>query len=224
MSDFGKDFLGGFSADTAFPGITDPLIQDGLQFFQGRFLACSASGFCFVRRVLDSDAAVNDIGLMMRKESAGLVMYRRRDAVLEVFLAHPGGPFWKNKDLGAWTVPKGEIEPGSDRLSTAQREFQEETGIQPVPPFHALGSITQKAGKKVYAWAFEFDGEPPVIRSNLVQMEWPPKSGKFISIPEIDRAEFFRMAEARLKINPAQAAFLGRLTEFLDRKEGSQSA
>ena len=142
-------------------------------------------------------------------------MYRVRGGVLEVLLAHPGGPFWKKKDEGAWTIPKGEIESGCDPLSEACREFQEETGIQPAPPFRALGSIVQKSGKTVHGWAFQGDCDPVAIRSNMAEIEWPARSGKKMLVPEIDRAEFFTVEEAAKKINPAQTPFLKALAEIV---------
>ena len=147
-----------------------------------------------------------------RKRSAGLLMYRRRAGIVEVFLAHPGGPFWAKKD--AWTIPKGEYDDSEGPLDAARREFQEETGFTARGPFLPLGEIRQASGKLVIAWAFEGDCDPDCIQSNTYQMEWPPKSGKFVPCPEVDRAEFFRMAEARKKINPAQVALL----EELERK------
>jgi predicted NUDIX family NTP pyrophosphohydrolase len=160
---------------------------------------------------------------LMKKESAGLVMFRIREGTLEVFLAHPGGPFWKNKDAGAWSIPKGEVEEGEDVLATAKREFAEEIGVAPREPFYPLGSITQKSGKTVHAWAFEGDCDPNEIRCNTIEIEWPPKSGKKMTIPEIDRAEFFTLREASEKLNPAQVALLLPLekvhpTEFLKSK------
>jgi predicted NUDIX family NTP pyrophosphohydrolase len=144
----------------------------------------------------------------MARISAGLLMYRVRDEQIEFLLAHPGGPFWKARDIGAWTIPKGEIEPGEDPLMAAQREFQEEVGVKPCGPFVALKPIVQKSGKIVHAWAFEGDCDTTCITSNTFQMEWPPDSGRFRACPEVDRAEFFRIREARLKINPAQVPFL----------------
>ena len=146
--------------------------------------------------------------------SAGLLLYRRRGENLEVFLAHPGGPFFKNKDDGHWTIPKGEIEKQDDRFATALREFHEEVGIliDPKSNFIDLGSIRQKGGKVVHAWAVE--GDCPAghcLKSNTFQMEWPPKSGKLQSFPEIDRAEFFDMDIARKKIKSTQIPFLERL-------------
>ena len=144
----------------------------------------------------------------MAKISAGLLMYRVREGELEFLLAHPGGPFWKARDVGAWTVPKGEINHGESALDAAQREFEEEVGIKPCGPFLELKPIVQKGGKVVHAWAFEGDCDTTCIKSNMFQMEWPPRSGRFRTCPEVDRAEFFRIKEARRKINPAQVSFL----------------
>jgi predicted NUDIX family NTP pyrophosphohydrolase len=149
----------------------------------------------------------------VKKQSAGLIMFRIRDGILEVLLAHPGGPFWQKKDTSAWTIPKGEIENADNPLLTAQREFEEETGLKATGPFHPLGSVVQKSGKIIHAWAFYSDGDPSVIQSNMVEIEWPPRSGRKISIPEIDRAAFFNLREAREKLNPAQVPFLTRLAE-----------
>jgi len=156
----------------------------------------------------------------MKKESAGLLMYRMRDGKLEVLLVHPGGPWWHNKELGVWTIPKGEIEPGENALDAAQREFKEELGFEATGPFLPLGSIKQKAGKIVHAWAFCGDCNPTDIRSNLIRIEFPPRSGKEIEIPEIDRAEFFFMAEALQKINPAQMPLLEQVERKLLAKNG----
>jgi predicted NUDIX family NTP pyrophosphohydrolase len=152
------------------------------------------------------------------RASAGLLMYRQRGPVLEVLLAHPGGPFFKNKDDGHWTIPKGEIESQEESLSTAIREFREEIGIDidPSAKLIDLGSIRQKGGKAVSAWAVE--GDFPAghrLRSNVFKLEWPPRSGKFQEFPEIDRAEFFPVATAKAKINPAQIPFLDRLETAL---------
>lgn len=144
------------------------------------------------------------------KTSAGLLMYRRTTG-LEVLLVHPGGPFFRNKDAGAWTIPKGEIGPGEEPLAAAIREFTEETGLAPTSPFLSLPTIRQKAGKIVQAWAFEGDCDPATISSNTFEMEWPPRSGKRITVPEIDRAAFFDLDAARIKINPAQIEFLDEL-------------
>ena len=151
----------------------------------------------------------------MPRTSAGLLMFRRRDGALEVLLVHPGGPFWAKKDLGAWTIPKGELEKGEDALATAQREFEEETGIHPEGPFQPLGSITQKAGKVVHAWAFEGDCAAETIHSNTYKVEWPRGSGNWREFPEVDRAEWFRLNDARGKINPAQVPLLDHLVQMI---------
>ncbi len=147
----------------------------------------------------------------MAKRSAGLLMYRRKKGRLEVLLVHPGGPIWAKKDAGVWSIPKGEISPGEEELATAQREFEEETGVRPEGPFIELGEITQKSGKVVRAWAFEGEVDPRTLRSNTFTMEWPPRSGRKQEFPEVDRAEFFSLEEARKKINPAQAPLLDAL-------------
>jgi len=149
------------------------------------------------------------------KISAGLLMYRRRAGNLEVLLTHPGGPFWRNKDEGAWSVCKGETAPGEDLLAAAIREFEEETGIRPAGPFVELTPVRQKGGKIVHAWAVAGDCDPAQIRSNSFRLEYPPRSGLFQEFPEIDRAEFFSLDAARKKINPAQAAFLDELAAKL---------
>jgi predicted NUDIX family NTP pyrophosphohydrolase len=151
----------------------------------------------------------------MPRTCAGLLMFRRKGDAVEVLLVHPGGPFWAKKDLGAWTIPKGELEEGEDSLTTARREFQEETGIEPSGPFHPLGSIKQKAGKIVHAWAFEGDGAAETIQSNTIRMEFPPRSGQWSEFPEVDRAQWFRVDEARTRINPAQVALLGLLEQLI---------
>jgi len=143
--------------------------------------------------------------------SAGLLMYRLRDGQLQVLLAHPGGPYFKNKDDGAWTIPKGEVEPGEDLLETAKREFEEETGVTPVGPFTALAPIKQKGGKIVHAWAFQGDCQPATISSNTFTMEWPPKSGRRMEFPEIDRADFFDAVAARRKIKFGQEGLIDEL-------------
>ncbi len=148
--------------------------------------------------------------------SAGLLMFRRGSKSLEFLLAHPGGPFFRNKDDGVWTIPKGEVQPDEDFLTRAQIEFEEETGTKPSGNFVPLGSIKQKGGKTVHAWAFESDlPENFRLNSNTFQAEWPPRSGKFQEFPEVDRAEFFSEEVARQKINPAQIPFLDRLLENL---------
>ncbi|MGI9541745.1 MAG: NUDIX domain-containing protein [Cyclobacteriaceae bacterium] len=150
----------------------------------------------------------------MPKLSAGLLMYRIVESALEVFLVHPGGPFFKNKDDGWWTIPKGLVEEGEDALMAACREFQEETGIVSHPPFMSLGSIKQKGGKQVQAWGFlgqwlESDG----FISNTFEIEWPPRSGMKQSFPEINQARWFPEQEALIKINSAQAELIARLKE-----------
>ena len=154
----------------------------------------------------------------MIRTSAGLLMYRVKNGVLEVLLAHPGGPFFQHKDDGAWTIPKREPEAGEDLFSTAQRAFKEETGITPRGSFTPLRPIQQKGGKIVHAWAFEGDCDPSDIRSNLVVMEWPPNSGQKIEFPEIDRAAFFDLATARKKIKARQDALIDELAALLKRQ------
>ncbi len=151
--------------------------------------------------------------------SAGLLLFRRSSGGLEVFLAHPGGPFWEGRDLGAWTVPKGLVEKGEDPLAAAVREFQEETGIHPEGPFVHLGSVRQKAGKLVHAWAWEGEADPRRVRSNPMRAEWPRGSGRWLTFPEVDRCEWFDSHNARRKINPAQAELIDRLEAAL-RSDG----
>ena len=147
-----------------------------------------------------------------RDQSAGLLLFRRTSGKLEFFLAHPGGPFWKHKDAGAWTIPKGLVEEGEEILAAACREFQEETGILPQPPFLPLSSIRQKAGKVVHAWAFEGDAGPSQVRSNTVPM---PTGKGWRQFPEIDRCGWFNADDARRKLNPAQAELIDRLEALL---------
>jgi predicted NUDIX family NTP pyrophosphohydrolase len=143
--------------------------------------------------------------------SAGLLLYRRTPVGLEVFLAHPGGPFWKGRDAGAWTIPKGIAEPGEDLLAAACREFEEETGLRPKGPFTPLGAIRQKAGKVVHAWAWEGEADPERVTSNTMQAEWPRGSGRWLTFPEVDRCAWFSPELAREKMNPAQSELLERL-------------
>lgn len=142
-------------------------------------------------------------------------MYRVRNAQLQVLLVHLGGPFWKNKDRGAWFVAKGEINPGEAELDAARREFQEETGLVADGDFLALGTVKHKSGKTVVVWAFAGDCEPASLQSNTFEMEWPPKSGKKAIFPEIDRADFFTMEAARDKMHPAEFEFFVRLNDKL---------
>jgi predicted NUDIX family NTP pyrophosphohydrolase len=147
--------------------------------------------------------------------SAGLLLFRRGEAGLAVFLAHPGGPFWRNRDAGAWTIPKGVVNEGETLLEAACREFEEETGVHPRGPFLPLGSVRQKAGKVVHAWAWEGDADPAGVTSNSTRVEWPPGSGRWIAYPEVDRCAWFDPAAARVRINPAQAELIDRLQRLL---------
>ena len=147
-----------------------------------------------------------------KKQSAGILLYRSTDSEPEVFLVHPGGPFWKNKDEGAWTIPKGEFEDSEDPLRAAIREFKEETGFGIKGEFKALTPIHQKAGKIVYAWAIEGNIDAANIKSNFFEMEWPPRSGKKQSFPEVDKASWLSLTQARQKINSSQAALLDQLS------------
>jgi predicted NUDIX family NTP pyrophosphohydrolase len=158
---------------------------------------------------------------MAAPPSAGLLLFRRGPAGIEVFLAHPGGPFWRGRDDGAWTIPKGAVHPGEDPLHAARREFREETGLAPEGPYVPLGEIRQKAGKRVLAWACEGDADPARVVSNLARLEWPRGSRRWIEFPEVDRCGWFPLEAARAKLNPAQAELLGRLSERLDAGAGA---
>jgi predicted NUDIX family NTP pyrophosphohydrolase len=149
-----------------------------------------------------------------RARSAGIVLYRAGDGGLEVLLVHPGGPFWAKKDLGAWSIPKGEYEPGEDPLACALREFEEETGTRlQAPELVELGTVTQNAGKQVTAWGARGDLDAAAVRSNSFTMEWPPRSGRQQEFPEVDRAEWFGLDQARAKLVAAQVELIDRLAE-----------
>ncbi|MGA9324538.1 MAG: NUDIX domain-containing protein [Salegentibacter sp.] len=156
----------------------------------------------------------------MALNSAGILMYRIRNDKPEVFLVHPGGPFFAKKDKGAWTIPKGLPENEEELKEAARREFKEETGIEIKEPLYELGKIIQKGGKVVHAWAAV--GDIPrgyELRSNLFELEWPPRSGKKQEFPEIDKGGFFGLTKARELINPAQEEFLDRLAKLLEKRE-----
>jgi predicted NUDIX family NTP pyrophosphohydrolase len=151
----------------------------------------------------------------MPKISAGLLMYRVRESNLEVFLIHPGGPFWAKKDIGAWSIPKGLLDPGEDPLAAAQREFEEETGFKiSAGPFVPLSPVKQKSGKVIQTWAVEGDCNPSEMKSNLFPLEWPPRSGKKQEFPEADRAAWFGIDEAKERINPGQLPILNELQKL----------
>ena len=158
-----------------------------------------------------------------KKNAAGLLLYRHRGELLEVFLVHPGGPFWAKKDAGAWSLPKGEIGEDEDPLQAAKREFTEETGFPIEGEFRPLEPIKQSGGKIVQAWAIEADCDPAQVRSNVFTMEWPPKSGRTQQFPEVDRAEWFAVAEARKRIIAAQINFLDQLVSVLGIAKDSES-
>jgi predicted NUDIX family NTP pyrophosphohydrolase len=151
----------------------------------------------------------------MAKQSAGLLLYRVRQAAPEVFLVHPGGPFWVKKDTGAWSIPKGEAEPDEDLLARARREFTEETGFAVDGEFRPLAPVRQSGGKIVHAWAIEGDCDAAAIKSNTFDLEWPPRSGRVQAFPEVDRAQWFALAAAREKINRAQLGLIDELERLL---------
>jgi predicted NUDIX family NTP pyrophosphohydrolase len=150
------------------------------------------------------------------RTSAGILLYRSSSGYTEFFLVHPGGPFWAGRNEGAWTIPKGEFTEKEAPLAAARREFFEETGFKAPGPFIPLGSVQQKAGKLVHAWACAGDIDPKAIRSNTFRTQWPPRSGKWISVPEIDEAGWFAYEEAARLINPAQVALLDALIDHLN--------
>ena len=153
-----------------------------------------------------------------RSSSAGILLHRWVDGGTEVLLVHPGGPFWARKDLGAWSIPKGELDEGEEPRACALREFAEETGTRlPGDALEELGSVKLKSGKEVVAFAVEGDFDPATLASNTFELEWPPRSGRTQEFPEIDRAEWFGLDAAREKLNPAQAAFVDRLEALLAR-------
>jgi predicted NUDIX family NTP pyrophosphohydrolase len=148
------------------------------------------------------------------RQSAGLLLYRVRDAAIEVMLVHPGGPFWARRDDGAWTIPKGEFDANESPLVAARREFHEETGADVAGPFHALQPVRQAGGKRLHAFAVEADFDPATLASNMFEIEWPPRSGRLQSFPEVDRAAWFTLALAAIKLHPAQRAWLDEIAKL----------
>lgn len=157
---------------------------------------------------------------MAKKQSAGILLYKFQDSIIKFFLVHPGGPFHKNRDIGVWSIPKGEFNETEEPLNAALREFEEETGskLDTGLKFTELTPVTQKAGKKVYAWACEKDIDAENIVSNVFPFEWPPKSGKYIEIPEVDRGEWLNEEDAVKKINPAQVKLIKELIEKINKE------
>ncbi len=153
--------------------------------------------------------------------SAGLLLYRRGASELEVLLVHPVGPYWAGRDLGAWSIPKGELEPGEEPLKAARRELREETGFEVAGEALPLGRVRQRSGKIVIAWAVAADVDARLARSNTVAIEWPPRSGRLQDFPEVDRAEWFDLPEARRRILPAQAAFVDALPGVVEQGSGT---
>jgi predicted NUDIX family NTP pyrophosphohydrolase len=155
------------------------------------------------------------------KKSAGLLLYRCIENTIEFFLVHPGGPFWKNKDIGAWTIPKGELEDEEDALEAAKREFKEETGTIIDGNFITLTPVKQKAGKLIYTWAIQGNIDSEKITSNTFKIQWPPKSGKWVDLPEVDKAGWFSIEESKQKINPAQIPLIDELLELIKNNNHS---
>ena len=155
----------------------------------------------------------------MPKRSAGVLMFRKSGAEFAVLLVHPGGPFWRNKDRGAWSIPKGEYAEGEEPLAVARRELEEETGARPRGAFSSLGDVVQTGGKRVSAWAVEGDFDPAALVSNSFEIEWPPRSGRRATFPEVDRAEWFSPAVARDKIVAGQRIFIDRLAQLIAKDE-----
>jgi predicted NUDIX family NTP pyrophosphohydrolase len=153
-----------------------------------------------------------------KQQSAGILVYRESERGFEVLIAHPGGPVFRGRDLGAWTIPKGEIEPGEEPLAAARRELREETGFELDGPFLPLGSIRQKSGKIVHAWACPGDVDPARLTSNQFTMQWPPRSGRIQTFPELDRVLYVDPELAQQKLNPAQAELVPRLLEKLGKR------
>ncbi|MCX8115364.1 MAG: NUDIX domain-containing protein [Burkholderiaceae bacterium] len=154
----------------------------------------------------------------MPRQSAGLLLFREAHGAIEVLLVHPGGPFWARKDAGAWSIPKGEFDAGEEPLTAARREFEEETGQAVTGEFIALQPVRQPSGKIVHAWAVRADFDPARLRSNTFTIEWPPKSGRSREFPEVDRAAWFTLDEARKKIQPGQRPLLDQLEALLRRE------
>jgi predicted NUDIX family NTP pyrophosphohydrolase len=160
----------------------------------------------------------------MPQRSAGILMYRRGGDGLEVLLVHPGGPFWAKKDLGAWSIPKGEYSAGEEPLAVALREFEEETGARPQGDFQSLGELTQPSRKIVTTWAVEGDFDLTTLKSNTFELDWPPRSGRKMSFPEVDRAGWFSVGEAQRKILPGQREFIARLLRIADSERSGHTA
>ena len=170
-----------------------------------------------VWHLVDPELCEGRLNGKMKKQSAGILLFRGKNPALEVFLVHPGGPFWAKKDAGASSIPKGEYSDDEDALAAAKREFEEETGVSVEGTFFPLGEVKQAGGKIVKAWALEQDLDPALIRSNTFEIEWPPRSGKMREFPEVDAANWFSISAAETKLLKAQLAFLSRLAERLAR-------